>query len=197
MRITNIYLLRNAALELDVPVKIRNATLKALRQTTHPSAFQPVVEYIESHIRETSHPRFVRHALSNANPARLRMIYCFAAVNIFIGFLIGLLLILSHRSRYLRLISSLFFLVGILGLANAKRGLCVVLLALGHKRNLQPWEVYAVDQERGPTDTRNPKRQFALDDKDEEVRIRVFVSEYDNKPVLSRIYERVSQTRFI
>lgn len=191
-RVINIYLLRNAALELEIPMKIRNTTLKALRQTTHPSAFELVIRHVEAHIRETSHPKFVRHSLSNANPARVRMIYCFATFNIAIGLLINLLFILSHHSRFLRLISCLFFLIGTLGIANAKRGLCVVSIALGHKRSLQPWEVYAVDQEKGLTGLKDQKERFALENKDEEVRIRVFVREYDNKPVLSRIYERVS-----
>jgi len=65
-------------------------------------------------------------------------------------------------------------------------------MALGYKRNLQPWEVYAVDQEKGLSVPKDQKEHFPLGNKDEELRIRVYVREYDNKPVLSRIYERVS-----
>ncbi|KAK6532470.1 hypothetical protein TWF281_006659 [Arthrobotrys megalospora] len=78
-------------------------------------------------------------------------------------------------------------------------------------RNLSPWEVYAVD-DRGSFDfgrtttvseegDRTGKNAIGvsildLDDeiagkrKDEETRVRWFIKEYDNRPILSRVFER-------
>ncbi|EPS43667.1 hypothetical protein H072_2382 [Dactylellina haptotyla CBS 200.50] len=78
-------------------------------------------------------------------------------------------------------------------------------------RNLSPWEVYAVD-DRESLDTRRSlavseqgdiKGKSAVEvnildldqvvegrGKDEETRVRWFIKEYDNRPVLSRVFER-------
>lgn len=62
-----------------------------------------------------------------------------------------------------------------------------------------PWEVYEVDEEKGEKGSSSPSVEkedkqwrFDLDDRrSEELRVRVFVKEFENKLVLSRVYERV------
>jgi hypothetical protein len=104
-------------------------------------------------------------------------------------------------------------------IANARRGLCLALVVLGMARNLTPWEVYAVDDRETSTELARSRRQdeesgkgkAAIEisileklekddsllgfDSEEETRVRWFVKEYDNRPMLSRVFERVSGTK--
>lgn len=192
---TNLYLMRGSPLELNLPVRVREATLDALNETTHPSALEPAIRYVEEYLRDHAHPTFIRQAISNANPARLNMITIFGIVNASIAIVLSVLLVLSSAGRYVRLSGAIFALFGSFAIINAKRGMCIVLLALGMLRNLEPWEVYATEQVR---DNGAGKSITAIVgdleqgiDRDQEVRIRVFVKEYDSRPVLSRIYEKV------
>ncbi|KAF3939228.1 hypothetical protein ABW19_dt0210284 [Dactylella cylindrospora] len=195
-RVTSLYLLRGSPLELNLPVGVRDETLEAIKETTHPSALEAVVSFVEDYLRNYAHPNFIRHALSNANPARLSMITIFGLVNIGIAILIIVLVTTSTASRFTRLSSALFCLLGTFALINSKRGLCIVLVALGTLRNLDPWEVYAIEQIREGAGAGGRQTTAVVGDleqgldKDEEVRIRVFVKDYENRPVLSRIYEK-------
>ncbi|KAF3272097.1 hypothetical protein TWF217_003912 [Orbilia oligospora] len=74
-------------------------------------------------------------------------------------------------------------------------------IVLEPSRNLSPWEVYAVDDRESFEAGGSGKSEIEVGIseidaelegkvKDEETRIRWFVKEYDNRPILSRVFEK-------
>ncbi|KAJ6263029.1 hypothetical protein Dda_1587 [Drechslerella dactyloides] len=210
-QVTSLYLAPDAPLSLPLSTVEKADTLDALRRTTHPSAFSPAMRSIEISLRLTAHPSFIRHCLTNATGTRLSFLSVSGAI-LAIFAIFGLIaLTLSSVSRWYRLLTFILLFGGLIMIANAKRGLCMVLVALGMARNLSPWEVYAVDDEnltgmrkaRAVSDEESGKAEvmaevtvLELDDemggkyRDEQIRIRWFVKDYNNRPVLSRVFER-------
>ncbi|KAK6341508.1 hypothetical protein TWF696_008580 [Orbilia brochopaga] len=212
-RVTSLYLVPDAPLALPIGTLEKSETLEALRQTTHPSAFSSAMHSIELSLRSTAHPSFIRYCLSNATRTRLNFLSISGAILVMAALSALIVLTLSSVSRWYRLLTFILLFGGLVMIANAKRGLCLVLVVLGMARNLSPWEVYAVD-DRKSTDIRGDEVADAgdvengngkivtevtvleLEDemsgkrRNEETRMRWFVKEYDNRPVLSRVFER-------
>ncbi|KAF3192585.1 hypothetical protein TWF788_000194 [Orbilia oligospora] len=200
-RVSSLYLVPNSPLFLPLTAKEKAATMTALNRTTHPSAFTPALISIELSLRSTAHPSFIRHSLSNATHTRLSFISVIAFTLTILSIFALILLTLSRLSRWYRLITYLFLFPGLNIIANARRGLCLLLVVLGIARNLSPWEVYAVDDRESFEAGAGGKSEIEVGIseidaelegkvKDEETRIRWFVKEYDNRPILSRVFEK-------
>ncbi|KAK6543540.1 hypothetical protein TWF694_000285 [Orbilia ellipsospora] len=210
-RISSLYLTPNSPLTLPLSPAEKATTLDCLRRTTHPTAFSSAMISLEYSLRTTAHPSFIRYSLSNATRTRLSFISVVGFVLIILSIFTLIILTLSHVSRWYRLLTFFFLFPGLNMIANARRGLCLLLVVLGMARNLSPWEVYAVE-DRESLDLRRSATmsdQQSRDGKDaievnvldlsgemdrkhneEETRVRWFVKEYDNRPVLSRVFER-------
>ncbi|KAK6348002.1 hypothetical protein TWF718_005823 [Orbilia javanica] len=207
-RVSSLYLVRDSPLFLPLTAKEKADTILALNRTTHPSAFTPALISIEMSLRSTAHPSFIRHSLSNATHTRLSFISIIAFALIILSIFALIALTLSRASRWYRLLTYIFLFPGLNIIANARRGLCLLLVVLGIARNLSPWEVYAVDDrdslEFGNQPANNQEggkisvgvNILELDTelgekvKDEETRVRWFIKEYDNRPILSRVFEK-------
>ncbi|KAK6518234.1 hypothetical protein TWF506_005393 [Arthrobotrys conoides] len=212
-RVSSLYLVPNSPLFLPLTAKEKAATITALNRTTHPSAFTPALISIELSLRSTAHPSFIRHSLSNATHTRLSFISVIAFALTILSIFALIILTLSRLPRWYRLTTYIFLFPGLNIIANARRGLCLLLVVLGIARNLSPWEVYAVDDREsvelgkpagfveGPGVRGSGKSEVGVSIleidaelegtvKDEETRIRWFVKEYDNRPILSRVFEK-------
>jgi hypothetical protein len=134
------YMAFNSTRELNLSHRDRGLVFHASQHTTHPSAFAPAVAVVEATLRGQAHPNFVRWSICNGNKARIVFSKGFALQAIFMGFVVAILLILSHRSRWWRLWCFVFWLEGLGCYIASYRGLCVLLFVLGHARDLRPWE---------------------------------------------------------
>ena len=91
-------------------------------------------------LRSHSHPNFVRWSLCNGNKPRVVFLRSFAVWWLIVAVILALLLILSHQSRWIRIVIAPILWFGITNLVAASKGLCVLLHRL-HTREIHPWEV--------------------------------------------------------
>ena len=139
-RIISHYIVAGSPRELNLSHKDRNAVLHALCHTTHPSAFFPIRDTLDSILRGEAHPNFIRWSICNGNKPRTVFLHCFGATILILGFLTAILLTLSSTSRWWRIIAALAWWFGFTNLISAYKGLCIIL----HRRrtrNVRPWEV--------------------------------------------------------
>ena len=99
---------------------------------------------VEDSLRGQSHPNFIRWAICNGNKPRVLFVRNSGIAHIVAAVILGLLLILSHASRWWRFFVFPLFFVGFdIGVA-AYKGLCVIIHT-SHRRALRPWEQYDED----------------------------------------------------
>lgn len=121
----------------------RVAALRALAQTTHPSALEPLKKAVEDSLRHQAHPNFIRWSIRNGNDPRVTFAVGLGIVTIVIGFIIAVLLTLSAKGRGWRAMAAVAWVIGISTLIAASRGMCVVCLdtfgsdRLGQRANLR------------------------------------------------------------
>ena len=139
-QITAHYIVAGGPRELNLSYKDRSSLLNALSQTTHPSVFAPVLKLTTMMLRNHSHPNFVRWSLCNGNKPRVFFLRSFAVWWLIVAVLLAILLILSHESRWLRIVVAPVLWFGITNLVAASKGLCVLLHRL-HTREVHPWEL--------------------------------------------------------
>ena len=140
------YLTQGSPRELNLSFRIRSSVIEALQRTTHPSAFGPVRDLTEQCLRNQSHPNFIRWAVINRRGPR-GIILKELTATVFLLFLAGeIALILSRYTRWLRLTLTPLLLVAIIFMHAVVHGFCV-LLVLSNHRELQPWELFAEDEE--------------------------------------------------
>lgn len=125
-RIIAIYIAEGSPRELNVSARDRIAALRTLAQTTHPSAFGPLRRAVEDSLRLQAHPNFIRWSIRNGSTPRVVFAVGLGIVTIVAGFLIAVLLTLSGRARAWRALAAVAWVVGILVLTAASRGMCVV-----------------------------------------------------------------------
>ena len=101
-------------------------------------------------LRNQSHPNFIRWSMTNGNRARMIFGRAFGALTILFGFLIAILLTLSHQPRWYRLFAALPWLLGFNFLLSGCKGICL-LLYLNRHRHLRPWEQSPNDGWPSPT----------------------------------------------
>ncbi|KAI4112311.1 MAG: hypothetical protein LQ345_006521 [Seirophora villosa] len=140
-RIISHYLTPDSPRELNLSPRTRAAVLDALQHTTHPSAFSPVRDIVESTLRARSHPNFIRWSIRNANEPRARLILKVAATNIFMTVLMAFFLTLSNASRWWRFACLPLLVLGIPVVIAAYKGICV-FVHISQSRNLRPWEQF-------------------------------------------------------
>lgn len=135
------YLRKGSSRELNLSDRERSAVLRALQNTTHPSALQPVATAVEYSLRRQAHPNFIRWTICNGNRPRVVFARGLGIAGILLGFLADLLTTLSHASRAWRVLPFLGWFIGISTLIAAWKGMCVVLHGM-HHRHLRPWELF-------------------------------------------------------
>lgn len=145
-RIISIYIAENSPRELNLSAKERQAVLRALQHTTHPSAFREVVRTVEYSLRRQAHPNFIRWSIRNGNRPRVLFARGLGVAGILFGFIADLLIALSSAGRAWRLLPIIGWILGISTLIAAWKGMCVVLHGL-HHRHLRPWELFTDDAE--------------------------------------------------
>ena len=139
-RITSHYLTTGSPRELNLSYKDRTAVLHALRHTTHPSAFFPIRDLLDSILRKEAHPSFIRWSICNGNKPRTIFLRGLGATVLTLGFVTAVLLTLSCASRWWRIFAALPWQFAITNLIAAYQGLCV-LLHRRRTRSVKPWEV--------------------------------------------------------
>ena len=82
----------------------------------------------------------------NGNRPRILFGRTLGALNILFGFLVAILLTLSDRSRWWRLLAAIAWLLGFNCLIAGANGICLVLYAT-RDRHLRPWEQFSNDSE--------------------------------------------------
>ena len=115
--------------------------MHALQHTTHPSAFDPLFEVVEGTLLGQSHPNFIRWSICNGNKPRVLFVQYSGIISIFVAMVLAICLILSHVSRWWRIITFVFWFIGIDIFVAAYKGLCVVIHT-DHSRALRPWEQF-------------------------------------------------------
>lgn len=129
-RIIAIYIAEGSPRELNASARDRTAALRALAQTTHPSALEPLRKAVEDSLRFQAHPNFVRWSIRNANGPRVVFAVVLGIGTITVGFLVAVLLTLSESARAWRALAAVAWLVGIATLIAGGKGMCVVCLSI-------------------------------------------------------------------
>jgi hypothetical protein len=140
-RVTANYIVPGASRELNLSQRDRAAVLHALQHTTHPSAFDAAATVVEITLRGQSHPNFVRWAIGNGTRPHTIFGRVLGAVVTLLGIATAIILTLSSAPRWYRLLAAIPFALGIFFVIGTRSGLCPLLYALGHARELQPWEM--------------------------------------------------------
>ncbi|KAK8006335.1 hypothetical protein PG991_012632 [Apiospora marii] len=141
-RIVRHYISTSGPRQLNLTHADRIACIQAVEHTTHPSALLPAFIAAETLLKGQCHPNFVKWSVSNSSRPRVIFGRFLAAALVTLGLGLDAALILSSLSRFLRLIPTLFFFVGILFYLASRHGMCVIL-HWNYKRNLRPWEQLA------------------------------------------------------
>ncbi len=140
-KVVRHYIAESAPRQLDLFAQERNACFHSTQHTTHPSALLPAFLAAESAVKTQSHPNFARWAVRNANRPRLTFMQLTATAAIFLGLLLGLLLILSRASHFVRIVCLALWWPGFTTLLAAWQGICLVLYCRS-RRELRPWEPF-------------------------------------------------------
>ena len=133
------YITPGSPRQLNLSHNDRATVLRALKYTTHPSALTPIRRALDSTLRKSSHPNFVRWSICNGNKPWTYALRIFAITNIVLGFGIAIALTLSRYSRWWRIFAALEWWFGTTNIIAASQGLCVLLHRL-HRRQNHAWE---------------------------------------------------------
>ena len=145
-RIISIYISDGAPRQLNLSSKERAELLRNLANTTHPSAFLPVLKTVEWTLKHQAHPNFIRWTICNGNKPRQMFAHGLGMSGVVVGLAIMAPLVASGFSRAWRVFGALPILFGIATSLAAWKGLCVILYGQ-HHRHLRPWELFADDNE--------------------------------------------------
>lgn len=140
-RIISTYIAEGSPRELNISSRERTAVLHALQNTTHPSAFKPVITSVEYSLRREAHPNFIRWTVCNGNRPRVVFARGLGVGTIVLAFFADLLITLSSANRGWRVLPFLGWFIGIATLIAAWKGMCVVLHGM-HHRHVRPWELF-------------------------------------------------------
>ncbi|KAK6341408.1 hypothetical protein TWF696_008484 [Orbilia brochopaga] len=141
------YIAPGGARELNISARDRETALQALSYTTHPSAVATLKADCDNYLRHQSHPNFIRWVIANCTTPRMNFAYCLGIACLIFGIITSLLLTFSSLGRAWRLFGAIFWFLGVIILICAWKGICLVLMAMGHLRLLEPWEIRSDDVE--------------------------------------------------
>ncbi|KAL2116866.1 hypothetical protein VTJ04DRAFT_9034 [Mycothermus thermophilus] len=130
----------------SLPPQDRSACLLAAQHTTHPSSLLPAFAFVESRLRQRSHPAFIRWSLRNASAARLALVRLLAAAVVVAGLVADCLLIMSRLAVGWRVVCLVFWWPGLAGWVAAGKGVEVGLWWRG-RRMRWPWEGEGEEEE--------------------------------------------------
>jgi len=136
-RIIATYIADGAPRQLNLSSKERTALLRALANTTHPSAFRDVAGTVEWSLRHQAHPNFIRWTICNGNRPRVIFARGLGVGGIVAGIITAVLIILSNAGRGWRVLSAIGLVIGIATLIAAWKGMCVVSKNQKASMNLQ------------------------------------------------------------
>lgn len=139
-RITDHYLRIGAPRELNLSSRERQTVLRAVAQTTHPTAFLEVASLVETTLRYHSHRNFVRWSICNGNKPRVFALQSLAVFVLSCTLALSMVLILSHYPRWYRIAVIPICFFASVNLIAARQGLCVLLHRM-KTREARPWEL--------------------------------------------------------
>nr|POE59054.1 hypothetical protein CFP56_24324 [Quercus suber] len=171
-RVITTYIAEGSPRELNLSSRERQSVLQALQNTTHPLAFQSVVNTVEYSLRKQAHSNFIRWTICNGNRPRVVFARGLGVSLILIGLIADLLITLSGASRGWRVLPFPAWFIGIATLVAAWKGMCVVLHGL-HHRHVRPWELFADEADN------------VMDEKD----VSMSSDTSSNAPILANSYE--------
>jgi hypothetical protein len=157
LRIIAIYLAEGSPRELNLSARHRTAVIKALAQTTHPSAMKHVKAHVENLLRFQSHPNFIRWSISNGNRPRSAFAIWLGAACILLGLAAATVITLGRGARGWRALGAFGWLIGGMAVFAGTKGMCVLLHGR-HRRNVRPWELWT-DAQWG-CEMRDSKKSF-------------------------------------
>lgn len=140
-RIADHYLRVGAPRELNLSSRERDDVLRAVEQTTHPTAFLEVAALVETTLRYHSHRNFIRWSICNGNKPRVFVLRSLAIFVLSCTVALAFLLILSHFPRWYRISVIPICFFASVNLIAARQGLCV-LLHRRRTREARPWEIH-------------------------------------------------------
>lgn len=141
------YIAPGGARELNISARDREASLQALSCTTHPSAVANLKADCDNYLRHQSHPNFIRWVIANCTSPRMNFAYGLGIGLLILGIFVSVVLTLTSVNRAWRLFGAIFWSIGVVILICAWKGICLVLMAMGHRRLLEPWEIPSDDVE--------------------------------------------------
>lgn len=103
---------------------------------------------VESSLRNQSHPNFIRWSICNGNKPRVDFVRNSGIMHIVAGLVLGIVLVLSDRSRWWRFFVLPLLFVGFSISISAYKGLCVIVHS-SHSRSLRPWEQFCDVESKG------------------------------------------------
>lgn len=139
IRFTSLYLAEAAPRKLSLNHATLASVLHALEHTTHPSAFAPIVDLVDTYIRHCAHPNFIRWSICNGNKPRVFFVRTMGIIHILLGLLLAFFILMSSLNRFYRLLAIIPLFIGLATLFCALSGLCIIL-GNENKRTLKPWE---------------------------------------------------------
>ncbi|EKJ68103.1 hypothetical protein FPSE_11703 [Fusarium pseudograminearum CS3096] len=184
-RVIVAYIMDGAPRQLNLSSAEQKATIVALSQTTHPSAFRSVFKTVDSSLRHQAHPNFVRWSICNGNPARVFFARSLGVSLIIAGIVIGLILTLSSAGRGYRALAAISLVLGISTLVAAYKGMCVVLHGM-HHRHIRPWELF-VDSENMDDLAKRSFDSFGSKNSYED---EPWIVKYEKRNVVRKVFDR-------
>lgn len=148
MRVMATYIIDGSQRQLNLSSRERQAVMRALSHTTHPSALRTLSRGIEDTLRRQAHPNFIRWTICNGNPARVTFARGLGAGSILLAAVGSVALTLSGAPRGWRALFAALWVFGIATLVTAVKGMCVVLHGL-HHRHVRPWELFEDQEDDG------------------------------------------------
>lgn len=174
--------------QLNISSCQRAVLLKALETTTHPSVFKVVAADIETALRTSLHPNFIRYATRNGNKARIIFARCLGVFLILAGLVTELLLTLSSVPRGYRALGAIGLVIGIATLIAACRGMCVVLHGL-HHRHFRPWELFSSGPDKD-TESYSLHESMQIFGPSNEFEDASWVARYQKRNLVRKIFDK-------
>ncbi|CCX08474.1 hypothetical protein FPQ18DRAFT_95048 [Pyronema domesticum] len=191
-RIIAIYIVDGSPRQLNLSDRDRTTALKALRQTTHPSALREVNAHVEDLLRFQSHPNFIRWAICNGNKARGIFAIWLGLFCIVAGIVASIAVTMGHADRGWRVMGAIGWLTGGSTLFAATKGMCVVLHGR-HRRHVRPWELWR-DEECKDKDGEGKcsveSTDVSMMDKRNSYEDEPWVDKYAQRNILSKIFDK-------
>lgn len=200
------YVCQGSPLQLNLSSTERSLLSYALTRSLHPSSLALAANYVESHLRTESYPKFILSTFSNANPPRIVWAYCTGALLILSGLALGALTVMKshagdaarrHWHRATRLLGVIPFFVGVVTVYAAWHGMCVILHQRGRYQR-RPWDTYYLNRTSGTSasgsdwekETGAMGRYFRMGDGEEWQERGSWRRKYTRRFLLRRIFDR-------